>query len=87
MWISGSGDLTAGAINVVAGFIDLPAQCLSLFRRQSALAATFGLAADRTIGVLALLRARVRLLLLLGRVAARVAIGVALLRLPVCGGS
>ena len=74
----------AGAVNVVAGFVDLPAQGLPLFRRQPALASAFGLATGRTIGVLALLSARVGLgLLLLGWVVARIGIGVALLRLPV----
>jgi hypothetical protein len=81
--------LAARAVDVVTGFVDLPAQGLPLLRRKPALASAVGLATVRTIAVLALLSTRVwlgRLLLLLRRIIAGV-VGVALLRQPVSGAS
>lgn len=77
----------ARAVNVVAGFVDLPPQCLTLFRREPALASTFRLAAAGALAFRALLATRIGLarLLLLGRVAAGVVARVALLRHPVGG--
>ena len=66
------------------GFVDLTPQRLPLFWRQPALASAFSLAAVRPFRILALLPARIRLgRLLLRRIVARVAAGVALLRQPV----
>ena len=72
----------------MTGFIDLPAQCLPLFRRQPALAAAFGLATVGAVGFRALLPARIGLgRLLLRWVVTGVAIRVALLRHPGRGAS
>ena len=82
--------LAARAVDIVTGFVDLPAQGLPLLRREPALASAVGLATVRTIAILALLSARVGLgrllLVLLRRIIAGV-VGVALLRHPVCGAS
>ena len=76
------------AVDVVAGFIDLPAQCLPLFRRQPALAAAFGLASVCAVGFGTRLSARIGLgRLLLRWVVTGVAIRVALLRHPGRGAS
>ena len=77
----------ARAVNIVTGFIDLPPQCLPFFRREAALTGTFGLATVGAIAIRALLATGIGLgrLLLLRRIVAWVAGGVALLRHPVCG--
>jgi hypothetical protein len=72
----------------VPGFVDLTPQRLPFFRGKPALASAFRLAAVCTFRALALLSTRVGLgRLLLRRIIARVAAGVALLRQPVCGAS
>src|SRR4051812_40881049 len=80
--------LATRAVDVVPGFVDLTPQRLPFFRREPALASAFRLAAVCTFRVLALLSTRIGLgRLLLRRIIARVAAGVALLRQPVCGAS
>jgi hypothetical protein len=72
----------------VTGFIDLPPQCLPLFRGEPALASALRLSAICAIAFRALLCARIRLgRLLLGGGIAWVAAKVALLRHPACGAS
>jgi hypothetical protein len=79
---------TAGAIDVVTGFIYLAPQGLPFFRRKPSLALSFRLATICAVVVLARLGARVGLSgPLLGLVGARVNIGVGLLRQPVCDAS
>jgi hypothetical protein len=80
--------LAARAVDIVTGFVDLPAQGLPLLRREPALANAIGLATVRTIAFLALLSTMVWLgRLLLRRNIAGVAVGIALLRHPACGAS
>jgi hypothetical protein len=80
--------LAARAVDIVTGFVDLPAQGLPLLRREPALASAIGLATVRTIAFLALLSTMVWLgRLLLRRNIAVVAAGIALLRQPACGAS
>ncbi len=81
--------LATRAIDIVAGFIDLPSQRLALFRRQPSLAAAVRLAARlaRTaLAVLALLASLIRRVSLVLRISpARFVVLIPLLRQPIRG--